>query len=122
MVTGVQELKLAARMQEWSARIAERRGSGRSVRAWCKEQGIAIQTYYRWEKRFVEKASQQLNLPTPTQAGMLMRVNLDTLPSGDEADSGSGITIRHGESVIILPAGSSAESIADLVKALNRNA
>ena len=53
MATGVQELKLAARMQEWSARIAECRSSGMSVRAWCKEQGIAIQTYYHWEKRFV---------------------------------------------------------------------
>ena len=53
---------------------------------------------------------------------MLMRISPDALPSGDEADSGSGITIRHGESIITLPAGSSAESIADLVKALNRHA
>lgn len=31
------------------------------------------------------------------------------------------VTIRHGESVITLPAGSSAGAIADLVKALNRH-
>ena len=122
MATGVQELKLAARMQEWSARIAECRGSGMSVRAWCKEQGIAIQTYYHWEKRFVTEATQQLSLPAPTQAGMLMRVNPDTLPSGDVNAIGAGITIRHGESVINLPAGSSAEAVAELVKALNRHA
>ena len=122
MATGVQELKLAARMQEWSARIAECRGSGMSVRAWCKEQGIAIQTYYHWEKRFVTEATQQLSLPAPTQAGMLMRINPDTLPSGDMNSIGAGITIRHGESVITLPAGSSAEAIAELVKALNRHA
>ena len=63
MATGVQELKLAARMHEWSGRIAECRSSGMSVRAWCKEQGIAIQTYYHWEKRFVTEATQQLSLP-----------------------------------------------------------
>ena len=51
-----------------------------------------------------------------------MRVNPDALPGGDEAGIGSGITIRHGESVITLPAGSSAEAVADLVKALNRHA
>ena len=34
----------------------------------------------------------------------------------------TGIIIRHGESVITLPAGSSTEAIADLVKALNRHA
>ena len=122
MGTGVQELKLAARMQEWSTRIAECRSSGMSVRAWCKEQGIAIQTYYRWEKRFVTEATQQLSLPAPTQAGMLMRVNPDALPNGDENSIGAGITIRHGESVITLPAGSSAEAVADVVKALNRHA
>ena len=93
-----------------------------SVRAWCKEQGIAIQTYYHLEKRFVTEASQQLSLPASTQAGMLMRVNPDTLPSGDVNTIGSGITISHGESTITLPAGSSAEAVADLVKALNRNA
>ncbi len=40
MATGVQELKLAARMQEWSVQIAECRSSGMSVRAWCNEQAI----------------------------------------------------------------------------------
>ena len=53
---------------------------------------------------------------------MLMRVNPDALPSGDVNTIGTGITIRHGESVITLPAGSSAEAVADLVKALNRYA
>ena len=122
MGTGVQELKLAARMQEWSTRIAECRSSVMSVRAWCKEQGIAIQTYYHWEKRFVSEATRQLSLPAATQARMLMRVNPDALPNGDENSIRSGIIIRHGESVITLPAGSSAEAVADLVKALNRHA
>ena len=122
MGTGVQELKLAARMREWSTRIAECRSSGMSVQAWCKERGIAIQTYYRWEKRFITEATQQLSLPAATQAGMLMRVNPDALPSGDANTIGTGITIRHGESVVTLPAGSSAEAVADLVKALNRHA
>ena len=122
MAAGVQELKLAARMQEWSARIAECRSSGMSVRAWCREQGIAIQTYYHWEKRFITEATQQLSLPVPAQTGMLMRVNPDALPSGDVNAIGTGITIRHGESVIMLPAGSSAEEVAELVRALNRYA
>ena len=122
MATGVQELKLAARMQEWSVRIAECRSSGMSVRGWCAEQGISVQTYYRWEKRFVEKATQQLSLLAPAQAGMLMRINPETMPGDETSAIGSCIIIRHGESVITLPAGSSAETVADLVKALNRHA
>lgn len=121
MATGVEEWKLAVWMQEWSARIAECRSSGMRVRAWCNERGISVQTYYRWEKRFVEKASQQICLRSPTQAGLLVPINPETMP-GDEVNIvGSCITIRHGERVITLPAGSSAEAVADLVKALNRH-
>ena len=119
---GVQAMKHAALLQEWSTKIAECRSSGMTVKAWCAKQGIAIQTYYRWEKRFVTEATRQLSLPGATQAGMLMRVNPDALPNEHENSTGSGITIRHGESVIALPAGSSAEAVADLVKALNRHA
>ncbi len=119
---GVQAMKHAALLQEWSARIAECRSSKMSVKAWCSEQGIPIKTYYYWEKKFVTEATQQLSLPAPRQAGLLMRIHPDTMPGSDVADVGSGIIIRHGESVITLPAGISAEAVADLVKALNRNA
>lgn len=51
-----------------------------------------------------------------------MRIKPDTIPDSDVAEVGTGITIRHGESDITLPAGSSAEAVADLVKVLNRHA
>lgn len=53
---------------------------------------------------------------------MLMRINPETMPRDEMTTIGSCITIRHGESVITLSAGSSAEAVADLVKALNRHA
>ena len=48
MGKGVQGLKHAAKVQEWSVRIAECRGSGIGVKAWCRERGIALKTYYNW--------------------------------------------------------------------------
>ena len=119
---GVQAMKHAAMLQEWSTKIAECRSSGMTVKAWCAQQGIASKTYYYWEKRFVTEATQQLSIPAPAQAGLLMRVNPEMLSGRDAESPGTGIAIRHGESVIILPAGSSAEAVADLVKALNRHA
>ena len=94
MATGVQEIKLAVRMQEWSARIAECQSSGMSVRAWCNERGISVQTYYRWEKRFVGKASQQLSLRSPAQASLLVRVNPETMP-GEEVNTGEMLCCPH---------------------------
>ena len=96
MGTGVTELKREVMLREWSARIAECRGSGKAVKEWCAEQGISVQTYYRWEKRFVEKATQQLSLPAPAQAGMLMRIDPEIMPGDEMGTVGSCITIRHG--------------------------
>ena len=122
MGAGVQELKHAARVQEWSVRVAECRSSGIGVKAWCKEHGIALKTYYNWERQIVKEATQQCALPAPAQGDMLIRVNPDAMPGGETVAVESDITIRHGESIITLPAGSSAEAVADLVKALNRYA
>ena len=122
MGTGVQELKHAAKVQEWSARVAECRSSGIGVKAWCREHGIALKTYYNWEREIVREATQQYALPAPAQGDMLIRVNPDAMPGGGTVAVESDITIRHGESIITMPAGSSAEAVADLVKALNRYA
>ena len=122
MGTGVQGLKHAAKVQEWSVRIAECRSSGIGVKAWCREHGIALKTYYNWERQIVKEATQQYALAAPAPAGMLVQVNPDAMASDDVNAIETVVTIRHGESVITLPAGSSAGAIADLVKALNRHA
>ena len=82
---GVQAMEHAAMLQEWSGRIAECRSSGKTVKAWCAQQGIAIKRYYYWEKRFVEEATRQMSLSVPAQAGQLIRINPDTKP-GDDSD------------------------------------
>ncbi len=119
---GIQAMKHAALLQAWSGRIAECRSSGKTVKAWCEAEGVSIKTYYYWEKRIVAETSQQANLPVTTQGSMLMRVNPETLPDEDTVSSEVRFTIRHVESAIILPIGSNVETIADLVKALNRHA
>ena len=122
MGAGVQELKHAAKVQEWATRVAECRSSGIGVKAWCREHGISLKTYYNWERQIVKEATQQYALPAPAQGDMLIRVDPDAMPGGGTVAIESDITIRHGESIITMPAGSSAEAVADLVKALNRHA
>ena len=55
-----QEIKHMARIEEWKGRVTECRGSGQSVRAWCREQGIAYKTYYYWEKEVLLEAGRQM--------------------------------------------------------------
>ena len=119
---GVQAIKHEALLQEWATRFAECRSSGMTVKAWCEAEGVSIKTYYYWEKRVVARANQQAIIPKVPQSGILTRVDPGKLRSGDTIANETGITIRHGESIISLPAGISAEAIADLVKALNSHA
>ena len=119
---GVQAIKHEALLQEWTARFAECRSSGKTVKAWCEAQGLSIKTYYYWEKRVVARAYQQAIIPKAPESSMLMRVDPGQLTSGDSIVIRSDITIRHGESIITLPPGSSTEAVANLVKALNCHA
>ena len=50
------ELKHRAKLQEWLVRIQDCRGSGLSVRAWCRQEGINATTYYRWEREVLAAA------------------------------------------------------------------
>lgn len=59
----VQELKHAAKLQEWSTRVAECRSSGISVKAWCAEQRIALKTYYNWEKEILRRQHSSMCFP-----------------------------------------------------------
>ena len=55
------ELKHQARLQEWTMAIQECRGSGLSVRQWCREQGVTTTTYYRWERKWLITGPPQQN-------------------------------------------------------------
>ena len=96
MGTGVQGLKHAAKVQEWSVRIAECRGSGIGVKAWCREHGIALKTYYNWEREIVREATQQYALPAPARGDMLIRVNPDAMPGGESVAIESDRVNRDG--------------------------
>ena len=119
---GVVAMKHEALLREWREKIAECRTSGKSIRGWCAEQGIGEKRYYYWEKQVLAEAAGEKNLPAAVRRVRLSRIIPEALPGGESGNFGSGITIRHGESVIILPAESCLETVADLVKALNRHA
>ena len=38
-------------------RVTACRSSGLSVKAWCRQEGICVQTYYRWEREVVGRVS-----------------------------------------------------------------
>ena len=47
------------KLGEWAERVSACRNSGLSVRAWCQENEVCEQTYYRWQRRLYELAQNQ---------------------------------------------------------------
>jgi len=59
MGSGLQAVNHENKAAQWAEQIAACRSSGLSVRAWCGEHNINIQTYYRWQKRLFAMAAVQ---------------------------------------------------------------
>ena len=51
------DAKHESNLQLWRNRVMECRNSGKSVAVWCKENGINIKTYYYWQKKVWDKAT-----------------------------------------------------------------
>ena len=78
----------------WAGRISECRNSGQNVKAWCRENGVCEQTYYKWQKRLFEMAQMQQEIQfaevTPVQPLRCSNVAITIRIAGVEADIHSG--------------------------------
>ena len=109
MEYSLQSLNAAQRIQLWAERIAECRGSGKSVRSWCRENAISEKTYYYWQKKLyqqmVSTAEQVSFAEIPREVGV-----------GRCAEVTARISMPGG-SVEIYP-GADAETIRAIIEAM----
>ena len=78
----------------WVGRISECRNSGQNVKAWCRENVVCEQTYYKWQRRLFEMAQAQQEVPfvevTSVQPVRCGNVAITVRISDVEADIHSG--------------------------------
>ena len=88
----------------WAGRISECRNSGQNVKAWCRENGIYEQTYYKWQRRIFEMAQAQQEIPfaevTPVQPVRSGNVAVTVRIAGAEADICNGADAATVETVL----------------------
>ena len=92
MVKELQEINQDNTIALWAERIAACRDSDLSVVQWCKENGVCVQTYYRWPKKLFSLAQAQQESRfaeiTPTHVSSSIAVTVRI--AGMEADIHSG--------------------------------
>ena len=88
----------------WAGRISECRNSGMAVKAWCRENGVCEQTYYRWQKRLFEMAKLQQEVQfaevTPVQPICSGNVAVTVRIAGAEAEIHPGADAATVETVL----------------------
>ena len=100
----LQTLNGQTKLALWAGRISECRNSGQNVKAWCRENGICEQTYYKWQKRLFEMAQVQQEIQfaevTPVQSLRCSNVAVTVRIAGAEADIHSGADAATAEMVL----------------------
>jgi transposase-like protein len=85
------------RATQWRERITQQAKSGQSIAAWCREHGIAVQTFYWWKSRL--HPSKKAPAASLSTAGTAPFIDLGTLGSEPCAglqirlDLGNGMTL-----------------------------
>ena len=107
MEKSLQVMSKQERLENWTARIMACRGSGMTVRAWCRENGLSEKTYYYWQRRLFQALSEQQKVHqtafaevTPPQLVCSGNVAVTVRISGAEADIHSGADAAFVETVL----------------------
>ena len=104
MSKALQTLNRQNKLALWAGRISECRNSGQNVKAWCRENGVCEQTYYKWQKRLFEMAQFQQEVQfaevTPVQSVRSGNVAVTVRIAGTEADIHSGADAATVETVL----------------------
>ena len=92
----LQTLNAAQRVEIWAERIAECRGSGLSVREWCRDNEISEKTYYYWQKKLYQQmisAAEEVSfaeVPREVQTGRCAKVTARISMPGASVEVYSG--------------------------------
>ena len=109
MEHSLQALNAAQRVQLWAERIAECRGSGLSVREWCRDDEISEKTYYYWQKKLYQQ------MVSTAEQVSFAEISREVQP-GRCAEATARISIL-GASIEIYP-GANTETIRAIIRAL----
>ncbi len=99
------------RLENWTARIAACRGSGMTVRAWCRENGLSEKTYYYWQRRLFDTLSHQREGVQPTFAEI-------TPSSVNRQDPSIAVTVRLSGAEADIHVGADAATVETVLRVL----
>ena len=103
--TAIAEIKKKVSLNEWQQRIIDCQNSGKSVRAWCLENGIKPSTYYLNLKKIRESVLEESRI-----------IPIETPQT--EIQTTAEIRIEAGSITVTLPESISSDRLTAVIAAL----
>ena len=117
----IMEIRQQVRLNQWSAMVQEREDSGLSVKAFCKQAGIATKTYYYRLRRLREAAINQTQFGT-VQPAMSQPELVQYTPSVGYVPEPApqSIVIKTTDTTVEIPVNTHPEVVAAAVSFLRQ--
>ena len=114
----VLEVKHQGKLKEWQERIIACRSSGEPVKTWCREQGISVTTYYRWEREIFGRDGGEKGGEVPMAAGGPVFAELPAVQAGYGGGIDAKIAVHSGGMTVDIYTGADPEMIQTVIQAL----
>jgi putative transposase len=116
----IQEYKKSNQLQEWAEMVRACRNSGKTILAWCKENGINEKVYYYRQKKVCDTIP-DLRKPTaiPIAQSNTTVQFAEINPAVQPEVSGTGITVRIGNVEVQIPNGAATATVETVLRVLS---
>ena len=116
----IMEIRQQVRLNQWSTMVRERDESGLSVKAYCKQAGIATKTYYYRLRRLREAAVKhaQTAIAQPESQPELVPYTLPTEFSTEPM--AQSIVIKTADATVEIPVNTNPEVVTAVVSFLRQ--
>lgn len=112
-MSNVLSVKREYQMQEWAQKVRDCQASGLSKKDWCKQNGIALKTYYYHLNKLREKAVKYMET---TKTPELVEINLPL--EQQPASNNNQICIRYHDAELDIPSGTNKSDIVAVLEAI----
>ena len=103
------------RLQQWAQVVKACNASGLSNREYCRQHNISEKTYYYWVRRLRQAAASQIEARTPTL------VQLEPAQPASRQETDDMLYIRFRGAELTLPGRTDMDTVAALLKSIQRN-
>ena len=115
----VLEVKHQGKLKAWQERVMECRSSGEPVKTWCREQGISVTTYYRWEREIFGRVGREKGEEVTMAAGEPVFAEVPAVEAGYRGGGiETKITVHSGGMMVDIYTGAGPEMIQTIIQTL----